>query len=118
LLTLSRRSPVVPAQLDLNVVVAEIERMLRRIIGKNYDLVAEMPRDVWPVRADRGQIEQVLLNLVVNAQDAMPQGGTITVQTSNATLRRGENGLEPGDYVMLTVRDQGMGMDGATQRMI
>ncbi|MCC7364702.1 MAG: response regulator [Dehalococcoidia bacterium] len=118
LLTLSRRSVAAPAAIDLNAVVTELERMLRRIIGKNYQVVSEAQEAVWPVKADRGQVEQVILNLVVNAQDAMPDGGTITVRTGNVTVRDGERGVEPGEYVVLSVSDHGIGMDDATRSRI
>jgi two-component system cell cycle sensor histidine kinase/response regulator CckA len=97
----------------LSDVIAGIDPMLRRLIGENVTLVSEPEPDLNPVEADPGQIEQVLMNLTVNARDAMPNGGKITIATSNATVAGDEiPGVQmaPGDYVVLTVADNGLGM--------
>ncbi|MCK9518492.1 MAG: ATP-binding protein [Dehalococcoidia bacterium] len=118
LLTLSRRSLAAPASLDLGVVISEIERMLQRLIGLNYELRTEVAPGVWPIRADRGQIEQVIMNLVVNAQDAMPYGGRITIHAENQQVAPGDTCIAPGAYAVLSVSDDGVGMDEETQRHI
>ena len=108
--------------LDLNDIVRGIERMLRRLIGEHIDLVAALNPSVAAVRADPGQIEQVILNLAVNARDAMPQGGKLTIETANVELDESyasrHAGVQPGHYVMLAVSDTGVGMDTATQARI
>jgi two-component system cell cycle sensor histidine kinase/response regulator CckA len=121
LLAFSRKQVLTPAVLDLNDVVAEAERMLRRVIGEDITFVSRLAPVVSRVTADRGQIEQVLVNLVVNARDAMPAGGVLTVATadeevsvSEATMR----GIRPGAYVTLRVHDTGTGMDDATRSRI
>jgi PAS domain S-box-containing protein len=114
LLVFSRRQAIQPKVLDLNQLVADFERMLSRVIGEDIELKASLSPHLWTVRADPGQIEQVIMNLVVNARDAMPGGGRITIETRNAELDenfvRGR-GIEPGQYVMLAVSDTGTGMD-------
>jgi len=114
LLAFSRKQVLEPAVLDLNAVVAGIEKMLRRLLGEDIELVTRPGPALGRVRADRGQIEQVLLNLAVNARDAMSQGGTLTVETANG--EPGEAGTRalanapPLPYVRMTVRDTGCGM--------
>jgi PAS domain S-box-containing protein len=116
LLALSRRQIVEPTLLDLNALVGEMERMLRRIIGEDIELVTGLARKLSPIRADRGQLEMVLLNLAVNARDAMPSGGTLTIETSDVNLdasdvpARKVTGMS-GPAVMLAVTDTGIGMD-------
>ncbi|HEU4726050.1 MAG TPA: ATP-binding protein [Candidatus Eisenbacteria bacterium] len=122
LLAFSRRDVLQPKLLDLNAVIADTGAMLRRLIGENIELVT-VPRDgLWPVRADGGHLEQVIMNLSVNARDAMPQGGRLTIETSNVELGEiyaGEKiGLPPGDYVLLAVSDNGEGMDEETKARI
>ena len=118
LLAFSRRQIVVPQVLDLNSVVANLEKMVRRLIGEDIELVTVPQHDLWTVKADRGQIEQVILNLAVNARDAMPQGGNLAIQTANRTLDesfvRAHVGATPGPHVMLAVSDTGEGMDTET----
>jgi two-component system, cell cycle sensor histidine kinase and response regulator CckA len=116
LLAFSRRQVLQPAVLDLNSVVSSVEKMLRRLIGEHIDLdikqAAELPR----VRVDAGQIEQVLLNLAVNARDAMRDGGRLWIETSAVTMQAGnEYELPAGDCVMLRVKDTGCGMTPAVQ---
>ena len=119
LLAFSRQQVLRPERLQLNRVVANVERMLRRVLGEDVRLVTEAARELPQVRADTGQLEQVLMNLAVNARDAMPNGGTLTVQT--AAVRVGPRGVAhlpgvaPGPYVALYVRDTGVGMDAATR---
>jgi PAS domain S-box-containing protein len=122
LLAFSRRQVLAPQVLDLNAVVANVHKMLRRLIGEDIDLVMKPAPDLGRVRVDPGQIEQVLLNLVVNARDAMPQGGKITIETANVELDQSYTGghfvLTEGPYVMLAVSDTGCGMDAETQSHI
>jgi CheY-like chemotaxis protein len=114
LLVFSRRQVVAPRLLDLAVVVAEAGNMLRRLIGEDIDLVTRADAGLWPIQGDAGQFEQVLMNLVVNARDAMPKGGKITIEARNldldATYTCTRPDVEPGAYVMLAVSDTGCGM--------
>jgi len=122
LLAFSRSEPVQPVDLQLADVVSGIEKMLRRIIGEDIELFIELSPQRGLVRADPGQIDQVILNLAVNARDAMPNGGQITIATQNVTLDAEDVDanprLEPGEFVMLAVTDNGTGMDAETQRRI
>jgi two-component system cell cycle sensor histidine kinase/response regulator CckA len=122
LLAFSRKQMLVPRILDLNTVVTENLKMLTRMIGEDIDLVMVPQADLDAVRADSGQIEQVIMNLAVNARDAMPSGGKLTIETSNVTLdeeyARYHAPLQPGDYVMLAISDTGAGMDAETQSHI
>ena len=88
LLAFSRQQMLQPQILDLNLVIEEVQRMLARMIGTDIQLFFEPSRELWPVKADRGQIEQVLMNLGGNARDAMPEGGSLTIRTSNRELVR------------------------------
>ncbi len=122
LLAFSRRQVIQPRTLDLNLVIGDMQQMLRRTIGENCELSALLePSGVW-VNADPGQIEQVIVNLVLNARDAMPRGGRITIETANVELDdeygRTHLGVRPGSYVMLAVSDQGQGMDEQTRSRI
>ena len=118
LLAFSRRQIVVPQVLDLNSVVADLEKMLRRLIGEDIELVTVPQHDLWTVKVDRGQMEQVIVNLVVNARDAMPQGGKLAIQTANRILdenfARTHMGAAAGPHVMLAVIDTGVGIDTET----
>jgi two-component system cell cycle sensor histidine kinase/response regulator CckA len=122
LLAFSRKQVIQPTVIDLNVVVGETEKMLRRLIGEDIDLALVRAPDLGRVRADLGQIDQILMNLAVNARDAMPEGGRLVIETSNAELD--ETNLnqrayaKPGRYVMLSVSDTGCGMDKDTQAHI
>jgi two-component system, cell cycle sensor histidine kinase and response regulator CckA len=122
LLAFSRKQLLELKVVDLNAIVSDMERLLRPLIGENVDLVAKLAPDAGYTRADAGQLEQVLMNLVVNAKDAMPNGGTLTIQTENILIddstRRGQTFIRPGSYVMLSVSDTGMGMDKETQSRI
>lgn len=122
LLAFSRRQVLQPERVDLNAIVADIDRMLRRLIGEDIELVSRLHGELEAIVADPGQIEQVIVNLVVNARDAMPQGGRIEIETSNVdceTPRRVESGiLAPGRYVALRVSDTGIGMDEETRSQI
>ena len=122
LLAFSRRQILQPCLLDMNSVVSNVEKMLRRLIGEDVDLIASLAPDLGTVRADPGQIEQVIMNLAVNARDAMPKGGKLTIATANANLDesqcRAGSGVKPGPYVMLSLTDTGTGMDEATRARI
>ena len=115
LLAFSRNQVIQPIILDLNSVVAQLDSMLRRIIGEDIEFVALTSLDLGLVRADPGQLEQVILNLVVNARDAMPGGGKLSLQTANVEIdeesARFELDCSPGAYVMLAVSDSGGGID-------
>ena len=122
LLAFSRRQVLTPEVLDLNAVAADSEKLLRRLIGEDIELVTVLRPALGSVRVDPGQLQQVILNLAVNARDAMPQGGTLTIETAKAELdeayARDHPGVEPGQYVMLAVSDTGCGMDAATRSRI
>jgi len=113
LLAFSRQQMLQPQVLDLNVVIGDMRNMLERMIGTDVQVSFEPAPDLWPVRADRGQIEQVMMNLAGNARDAMPEGGSLMIRTAN---RGGSDlvpvmpGLNLGDFVLLTVTDTGVGM--------
>ncbi|MGE5325419.1 MAG: PAS domain S-box protein [Deltaproteobacteria bacterium] len=122
LLAFSRSQVLAPQVLDLNSVVTNVHKMLRRLIGEDIDLVTILAEGLGSVRADPGQVEQVIVNLAVNARDAMPQGGKLTLETANVHLddsyARTHVSLVPGEYVMLAVSDTGTGMDSKTQAHI
>ncbi len=122
LLAFSRRQVLQPQVVDLNQVVANLDKMLQRLIGEDIDLVSLCPPGVGRVKVDPGQIEQVILNLAVNARDAMPQGGKLTIETANIELDESyastHMAVKPGPYVMLAVSDTGHGMDPETQSHI
>lgn len=122
LLAFSRRQVLQPKVLDLNEVVSRMEKMLRRLIGENVELRTNPGAELWSVKADPGQIEQVMVNLVVNARDAMPGGGKLVIETGNVVLdeeySRGHLPTQPGPYVMLAISDTGVGMDEETKSRI
>ena len=123
LLAFSRTQVTEPTVLDLNGVVRSVCRMARRLMGSQIQVDEALAPDLAQVRADPAYLEQVLLNLIVNARDAMPGGGRIVIGTSTAALERGaaaqvDTGLAPGSYVQLSVQDEGVGMDPATQARI
>lgn len=119
LLAFSRKQVLQPKVIDLNAVVADMGKMLLRLIGEDLELVTDLKPSLARVKADPGQIEQVLLNLAVNARDAMPRGGTLSIKTENVLmddeLVRKYVSVAPGPHVMLTVSDTGHGMDADTQ---
>jgi two-component system, cell cycle sensor histidine kinase and response regulator CckA len=119
LLAFSRQQVLQPKVLDLNAVVIDIGKMLRRLIGADIELTTRLASQLGSVRADQSQVEQVIVNLVVNARDAMPDGGKLLIETSNVeiseTLARSLPFLRPGPHVLLTVADTGVGMDTETQ---
>jgi PAS domain S-box-containing protein len=122
LLAFSRKQMLAPKVLDLNEVVAENLKMLTRMIGEDIDLVMVPDPVLGAVRADPGQIDQVIMNLAVNARDAMPQGGKLTIVTANVSLdenfARTHTPVIPGEYVMIAISDTGIGMDPETQSHI
>jgi two-component system cell cycle sensor histidine kinase/response regulator CckA len=122
LLAFSRKQMVKPKVLDLNEVATGMESMVRRLIGEQIELVVVCRAGLGRARADQGQVEQIILNLAVNARDAMPQGGKLIIETGNVELDeayvRHHAGARAGSYVMLAVSDTGMGMDKETQAHI
>jgi len=119
LLAFSRKQVLQPRVMDLNEVLTEVAKMLERLIGKNIALGVVPASQLWPVKADPGQVEQLIMNLAVNARDAMPQGGRLLIETRNAEIggshSRLRDGVRPGRYVTLVVSDTGVGMDSETQ---
>jgi signal transduction histidine kinase/ActR/RegA family two-component response regulator len=119
LLAYSRRQVLAPRVLDLNAVVRGLDHMLRRLIGEDVELINVLAQQLAPVRADPGQVEQVIVNLAINARDAMPRGGKLTIETANidldAAFARAHPGAIPGSYVQLRVDDTGAGMDAETR---
>lgn len=111
LLAFSRKQVIQPVSLDMSRILRELNRMLRRVISEDIEIAEDFASELWRVKADPGQIEQVVTNLVVNARDAMPKGGTILLKTQNVTI-------DAGDYVKLTIKDSGHGMDSAIQARI
>jgi PAS domain S-box-containing protein len=112
-----------PATINMNDRLTELLPMLKRLFESTIDIRIQPAKDLWSVRADPGQIEQVLLNLAINSRDAMPDGGTLTFTTENRTIDANPSGvgmyrMDAGDYVLLRVRDTGVGMDEETQRQI
>jgi two-component system cell cycle sensor histidine kinase/response regulator CckA len=120
LLAFSRQQVLDPKVLDLNVAVCDMEKLLRRLIGEDVKLTTILTPRLGNVKADQGQLEQVIMNLGVNARDAMPHGGTLTIETSNmvmddAFVRRYPYPVKPGQYVCLKVTDSGIGMSAETR---
>jgi len=122
LLAFSRKQLLELKVVDVNAIIEDMERLLRPLIGENIELVTQLSPDTTHTRADAGQLEQVLMNLVVNAKDAMPDGGRIAIQTRTITLDDAHPGdktfIRRGDYVMISVSDNGIGMDKETQSRI
>jgi two-component system, cell cycle sensor histidine kinase and response regulator CckA len=122
LLAFSRQQVLEPRVVDLNELIGNLDKMLRRVLGDDIDLVSVQAPHLGRVRVDPGQIEQVIMNLAVNARDAMPKGGKLTIETANIDLDdiyvAGHLGVTPGPHVMLAVTDTGLGMDRETQARI
>ena len=122
LLAFSRRQVSQPRLLELKVVLEHLLPMLRRLVPEDVTLVTNFTKASTQINADPVQIEQVLVNLIVNARDAMPNGGTLTIEITHSDLAEGDTGYEmgmsPGEYVLLTISDTGMGMDSDTQSRI
>jgi PAS domain S-box-containing protein len=119
LLAFSRRQELLPEVIDLNTVVVNVSTMLRWLIGEDIEVSIRLSPGLGHIKADPGQLEQVLMNLAVNARDAMPHGGQLTIETANVVLddayAQTHLGVRPGHYVRLTVQDTGCGMDAETQ---
>ena len=122
LLAFSRKQVLQPKIVDLNSLIENLDKMLHRVIGEDIELVTVAAPELGAVKADPGQIEQVIMNLIVNSRDAIPMGGQITVETANVQLdeayTRDHDGVRPGRYVSLSVSDTGIGMDAQTQARI
>jgi PAS domain S-box-containing protein len=122
LLAFSRRQIMKPRVVSVNSVIEQTERMMRRLIGEDIELVFGLKPDAGNIRADPGHVEQAIMNLAVNARDAMPLGGRLTVETANAHLdenyAKTHMGVTPGEFVMIAVSDTGIGMDAETKRRI
>jgi len=122
ILAFGRRQVMEMRVLDLNTLLMDLDKLLRRIIGEDVELVTVLAEDLWRVKVDPGQIEQVILNLAVNAKDAMPNGGKLTIETANVELdeayARNHFSVIPGRYVMLSMSDTGMGMSPEVKERI
>ena len=122
LLAFSRRQVMQPRVISVNAVVAQTEKMLRRLIGEDVELLFGLAPDAGNIKADPGHVEQAIVNLAVNARDAMPLGGRMNIETANVHLdenyARTHMGVTPGDFVMIAVSDTGIGMDAETRRRI
>ncbi len=121
LLAFSRRQVLQPRVLILNAIVADFDRMLRRLVGERIKVTLDCEPDLWQVRADPGEIGRALMNLCLNARDAMPEGGTLTIQTANVTLTEADarsQELSPGRYVLMAVHDTGVGIDAEVRAHI
>src|SRR5258708_17773477 len=122
LLAFSRKQVLQPKSLDLNYIVESLDKLLNRLMGADIQMKTSCSAGIGTVKADPAQIEQVIMNLVVNARDAMPSGGRLTIETANVDLSanhaRDHVTVKPGPYVMLAVSDNGIGMDSDTQTHI
>jgi PAS domain S-box-containing protein len=122
LLAFSRQQVIKPRVLDLNLAIADLAPMMRQLIGENMQLVVRPGQDASNILGDPGQLDQVIVNLVVNARDAMPNGGTVTIETRNAAVDEpyalSHFGVKPGPFLLLSVTDTGIGMDLATRERI
>jgi nitrogen-specific signal transduction histidine kinase/ActR/RegA family two-component response regulator len=119
LLAFGRRQVLQPQLLDMNSIVMNMDKMLRRLIGEDVQLITSLDPELWPVKVDPGMIEQVIMNLVVNSRDALPNGGKLTIETANVVhdeeYASAHISVKPGYYVMLAVSDNGCGMDKEVQ---
>jgi CheY-like chemotaxis protein len=122
LMTVSRKPSLQPQVLDLTAIIRNITPILQRILGEDIELITTVDSALGRVNADPGQLEQVILNLAVNARDAMPQGGRLTLEAANVKLKNAlasrQAGIVPGEYIRLSVNDTGSGMDAETQSHI
>jgi signal transduction histidine kinase len=122
LLAFSRQQVLELRRLDINTIVVDTDKMLRRLIGEDVSLTAVLSAEPLRVMADAGQVEQIIMNLVVNARDAMPQGGQLTIETARVwldeTYAHNHTDVQPGEYALLAVSDTGIGMDAATKSRI
>ena len=122
LLAFSRKQTLRPRVLNLNDIISNLKKMLGRLIGEDIQLATALGEDLCSVEVDPGQIEQVIMNIAVNARDAMPQGGVFTIETRNVALderyAKEHINVEPGDYVLLAMTDNGCGMNDATQKKL
>jgi signal transduction histidine kinase/DNA-binding response OmpR family regulator len=122
LMVFSRKQMLQPTIIDLNSVVTDMKKMLKRIISENIELTSLLAPDLGNIKIDPGQLEQVIMNLVVNARDAMPKGGKLTIETANVEFTKDNTykyiDLKPGHYVMLAISDSGCGMDDKIQSQI
>ncbi len=122
LLAFSRKQVIQPKVLDLNHLLSNLESILRRLLGEHIGLESKLSSDLWQIKADPGQIEQIIVNLVVNSRDAMPKGGNLSIETSNLQLspdsKVSYQDAVPGDYVVISVCDTGKGMDKETKARI
>jgi two-component system, cell cycle sensor histidine kinase and response regulator CckA len=122
LLAFSRKQVLQPKTLRLNDIVSDLYNMLKRLIGEHIELIIVLDPDCGYVKADQGQVEQVIMNLVVNSRDAMPNGGKLTIETKNVSLdsiyARSHISVQPGEYVMVAISDNGVGMTDDTKRRI
>ena len=119
LLAFARKQTIEPRVFDLNDLLLEIDQLLRPLIGEDIERVMQLSPDLWNIQADPVQIEQVVVNIVINARDAMPNGGKLVIETANVELNHaythGQTGVTSGDYVLLAISDTGTGMDAAVQ---
>jgi len=122
LLAFSRQQVLDTKTLNLNAIISDMAQMLHRLIGEDIELQTKLESELYAMRGDQGQIEQVIMNLAVNARDAMPQGGKLMIETRNVTVDEDElqrrTPMVPGDYILLTISDTGVGMDAETQAHI
>ncbi|WP_437835388.1 ATP-binding protein [Sorangium sp. So ce1153] len=122
LLAFARKQLIQPTVVDPNALILGVESLLRPLVGEDVELDVLPGSQIWPIRIDRGQFEQLLMNLAVNARDAMPAGGRLTIETANTTVRPDDAErrpeIEPGDYVELKVTDTGQGMEDAIQQYV
>jgi CheY-like chemotaxis protein len=122
LLAFSRQQVLDTKTLNLNAIISDMAQMLLRLIGEDVELQTKLDSELHAIRGDQGQIEQVIMNLAVNARDAMPQGGKLMIETRNTTVEDDElqrrTPMTPGDYILLTISDTGVGMDTETQAHI
>ncbi|CCD97123.1 putative histidinase kinase-response regulator hybrid protein [Bradyrhizobium sp. ORS 375] len=110
LLAFSRKQPATLTLLDLGTTLSDLQKMFSRLLPSNIEISTAVEEQSWPVIADRVQIEQLIMNLALNARDAMPSGGRLTIVVANRTIQRSDEGMEAGDYVMMTVSDTGTGI--------